>query len=362
MPPRALAALLLTVLASLAGCGGDERAGQGRVSATATAVENLRGSERQRALAERARAEPGPLRLYTSLEEDVAKVVGAAFERASGVRVEVFRAKSEELLERVSKEHRAGVAGADVVDTGGPGLVVLDRQGTLAPYDAPGRAQLVPGSRHAGWTVDRFNLFVVSWNTERVAPAQRPRRHADLAAPQWRGRVAMEADDVDWYFGLREHWMRSEGLTAAAAADRFRRIARNSRVVEGHALMDELVGAGEFDAAVSDYSYVVKRAARQGAPVGWRPAVAPVLARPNGIAVVRSTRRPAKALLFVDWLLGPGQEVLAREDVDPARRDLATRPGVPTVPIDPVRFVDGQEEAAEEYGRITRLAGRASAR
>jgi iron(III) transport system substrate-binding protein len=358
MPVRALIALPAALLAVLAGCGGGDRAEEGGVAATAAAVETLRGAKRERALAQRGRAEPGALRFYTSLEEDVAKLVGREFERATAIKVEVFRAKSEELLERVSKEQRAGVGGADVVETGGPGLVVLDRQGTLAPYEPPARAMLVPASAYGGWTVDRFNVFVVSWNTDRVPAAQRPRSHADLAAARWRGRVAMEADDVDWYFGLREHWTGSQGLTDAAATGRFEAIARNARVIEGHALMDELVGAGEFDAAVSDYSYLVEKARQQGAPIGWKPATAPVLARPNGIAVVRGTRRPAKALLFVDWLLGPGQQLLAREKIDPARRDLATRAGVETLRIDPERFVDAQHRAAQEYGRIVRLAGK----
>jgi len=360
MPLLRFIAVPLAALALLGGCADEDEApgGGGATPDVLEEISELSGADRERALEERGREERGALRLYTSLEEDVAAAVGRAFERDTGIKVEVFRGKSEEVLERVSKEVRAGVDGADVVETGGPGLVVLDREDLLLPYDSPVAEELAEDADRGDWTVTRLNVFVASRNTRRVSEDEAPPNHEALADARWRGRLVMEADDSDWYLALRDHWMRSEDLSREEADARFEAIARNARVVEGHSLMDELLASGEFDVAVSDFSYLADGARRKGAPVAWRPPTAPVVSRPNGVALVRGAKRPARAARFVDWLLGPGQDVLAQAGIDAVRRDLVRDPGVEVVEIDPEDFVERQDEAADAYRRILRLAGK----
>lgn len=349
--------LLATLTLATTGCGddgGDAAAGAGPTSTVA----GLTPEERSRKLTEQAKGEQGPLRLYTSIEEEIAKELVEAFERDTGVQVDLFRAKSEQVLERILKEAKADVDGADVVETNGPGLVALSRAGALAPYPVADPGRLADGAGHEDWVTTRFNVFTVSRNTKAVPDAERPRSFEDLADPRWKGRLAMEADDFDWYLTLREHWMQREGLSEDEADARFEAIARNSRVVEGHPFIDELVAAGEFDVAVSNYSYSVELTAGKGAPVAWKPPVAPLVARPNGLAVVKQARRPAKAMLFGDWLLDRGQEVLVERGLDPVRRDLAEDPGVEVVRVDVEDVVDRQDEAVNGYRKILRNAGK----
>ena len=74
--------------------------------------------------------------------------------------------------------------------------------------------------------------------------------------------------------------------------------------------MTQLLSAGEFAVAPDQYQYQVKDAQDDGAPIKNEPFVEPVFPRPQGMALMKTAKHPAAAVLFADWLVGPGQEVL----------------------------------------------------
>src|SRR4051794_4082947 len=216
---RVLLAVVGVVCALVLGsCGGSPSAPQTSSNSTAkptsdaafdkvqAQVEGMTGKERTDKLTELAKAEGGELSLYTSMTSDVEDAVTKAFADDTGIDVSVYRSQSETVLERLSQEAKAGYRGADAVETNGPELFTLNSQRVLAPYAAPARSTLVQGSDYDGWTADRFNKFVISWNTKLVHSGQQPRSWEDLANPKWKGRLEMELSDVDWYKTLWEYW------------------------------------------------------------------------------------------------------------------------------------------------------------
>jgi len=74
------------------------------------------GPDRARRILEGAKRE-GEMSLYTSLTAATAAKVKADFERRFGVRINLWRASSEAILQRVTSEARAGRADFDVVET-----------------------------------------------------------------------------------------------------------------------------------------------------------------------------------------------------------------------------------------------------
>lgn len=62
-------------------------------------------------------------------------------------------------------------------------------------YKSAYRDALRPEGQLDGRTVDRFNAFVVDWNTEKVASSEIPDDIPDFADPKWDGRVALEIGD-----------------------------------------------------------------------------------------------------------------------------------------------------------------------
>jgi iron(III) transport system substrate-binding protein len=161
---------------------------------------------------------------------------------------------------------------------------------------------------------------------------------------------------MDFARTLIEHWV-SEGDSFEEAEERFAAIARNARFVDGHTLQGELLASGEFDAAAGAYAYVIDIAAGEGAPVAWRPAVAPTVTRPNGPGVLKGAPHPAAAALFIDWFTGPGQDELRRLGLEPARGGLVDDAGVESVAVDLDAFLAEQEEWQERYDRYIALGG-----
>ena len=65
--------------------------------------ENLKGQERRDTLLKDAKAE-GEVTLYTSMTSDVAGVVTKAFTDQTGIKVNLYRADSETVLQRILQE------------------------------------------------------------------------------------------------------------------------------------------------------------------------------------------------------------------------------------------------------------------
>jgi iron(III) transport system substrate-binding protein len=349
----ALAAAAVLVLSAACG-GGDEGAEPERsLEDVVAAVEGLSGPERTQKLEELAAAEGGELSLYTSMTSGHDAAIAEAFEDAHGVSVAIYRSSTEGVTQRLLEEHDAGFRGADVVESNGGTMTFLAQREMLAAYDSPSRAGLVDGTLQDGWTESRSNTFVVSWNTDLVAPGERPRSWEDLADPKWRGKLAIEAGDADWYMALRNHWL-AEGKSEQEADDLFAAIARNSVVFKGHSLLAQLLAAGEFHVVATNYLHIVKGSIEEGAPVAWEPPVEPVVTRPEGVAVLRSARRPAASLLFVDWLLSDGQEVIEELGRDPARKDLVATGTAEAIEVDTDAFVADEEQWLERFERLLR--------
>jgi iron(III) transport system substrate-binding protein len=350
------ASLLIAVLAAflLASCGGSSNGGGGKgdFEKVFSNLNGLAGKERTRELLKLAKREHGKLELYTSLPNEAAAGLGKAFEERYGIPVSVYRGTGEVVLQRVQEETKAKHRGADVIDTNAQGLQGLADQGSLVAYRSPSVSDLLGGSYHSDWTTDRFNKFVVSWNTKRVPRGERPRSWEDLADPRWRGKLVMELGDFDWYKTLWEYWVNKKGKSKAEADRLFEAMARHASVVKGHQLMAQLLGTGEYSVAASNYSYQVDEAIGKGAPIAWKPVVEPVISRPQAVGLVRSARHPASAALFVDWLLSDGQGVMAKYFVDPVRRDLAARSTTREIRVDVNSVVAHRDEWMQRYDRL----------
>jgi iron(III) transport system substrate-binding protein len=352
--------VVIAFAAVAAGCGSSPTAE--RAPATSNTgfekvvaqVKGLSAEQRLDKLAKLSEQEGGKLSLYTSLTSDVEDAVASAFEDEYGVDVSVYRSDSETVLKRLSEEHRAKFRGADVVETNGPELFNLNGEGVLVDYKPAAAPTLVDGSDFEGWTATRFNKFVVSWNTKLIKEGQQPKSWEDLADPRFDGKLALELGDVEWYKTLFE-WFRKNGKSEAETNKLFEDMARGGTIIKGHTVMGELMAAGEAQVEASNYSYLVQQLQDKGAPVAWKPTVEPVVSRPNGVGLVSGAHHPATALLFVEWLLGDGQKVLAQERLDPARKDLATAKGAEEIRVDLPGLIAKQDEWTDRYEKLTRL-------
>src|SRR3982750_3873427 len=151
--------------------------------------------------------------LYTSLAPTESGPLAQAFEKKTGIKGEVWRALSEKVVQRALTEARARRHGVDVIETNGPEMEMLAREGLFAELKSPHLADLPPAAipKHRQWIPDRLNFFVVGFNTQKVRRDELPKDYRGFLDPKWKGRLGIEATDSEWMATLVKRWGEEEG-------------------------------------------------------------------------------------------------------------------------------------------------------
>ena len=356
-------ALVLGAALMVTGCGGSPTSSQGNkddAKSSASKAEKLykeisalSGKERRDKLVALAQEE-GEFDLYTSMTSEVADSVTEAFSDEFDVDVNLYRAGSETVLQRILQEQKANYAGNDAVESNANEMFALNQEKLLAEYAGERRDMVPDAGRFEGWTATRFNLFAPSWNTKLVKKGEEPKSWEDLADPKWDGKLSMELGDYDWYLTLSGYW-KEQGKSQAEIDKLFADMAAGAKIVKGHTVQGELMSAGQFAVTASNYSYLVEQAKRSGAPLEYQPFVEPVIARPNGIGLMKTAKHPAAAMLFADWLLEEGQKILVDEGLTPSiPEDAAEDPlaGLEVIPVDVKTLTEAGKEWSDKYDKV----------
>ena len=315
--------------------------------AAQTSLATYAGADRMQRLVEGAKRE-GEVVIYTSAPADDMKALTDAFERTYGIRTKVWRASSEKVLQRTLAEARNGRFDVDVVETNGPEMEALAREKVLQPVRSPSHADLVPQAvfAHGAWVGSRLNVFVVAYNTNLVRRDELPKDWRGLRDPRWKGRLGIEASDIDWFATVVSTLGdEQEGIAL------FRDIVKTNgiSVRRGHTLLAQLVAAGEVPLALTVYNNKAEQLKQQGAPIDWF-VLDPAVARANGVGVVTRPRNAHAALLFYEFEIGEeGQRLLATRDFVPASRRIETM-----LNRIPFRFVDVRA-ALDDYAKWEKL-------
>src|SRR5690348_15761504 len=114
------ALLLCSALPALAQAGGS----------TTAEIAGYTGADRAERLAAGAKRE-GTVTIYTSARVDDMALLGAAFEKKYGVKLRVWRASSENVVQRGVTEARGGRFDADAFETDAPAMEALHRENLL---------------------------------------------------------------------------------------------------------------------------------------------------------------------------------------------------------------------------------------
>jgi iron(III) transport system substrate-binding protein len=311
---RVLAGALGAALWPVAGLG------QGREAANRT-IYLYRGADRDKRVLEGAKREREVV-MYTSLNLKDSVPITEAFEKKTGVKVQLWRASSEKVLQRAVAEARAGRFACDVLETNGPEMEAMHREKLLEEFYSPHFADLPEAAfpKHRHYVADRFNFFTIAYNTKLVKGDEVPDSYEDLLHPRFAGRVGIEASDVDWFGAMVKAMGEKKGL------DFFRKLAAaKPEIRTGHTLMAELVVSGEIPIAATIYNHNAERLVVKGAPIRWK-ALKPTFGRPNAIGVTRRAPHPHAALLFADFMLSrEGQTLIKERNRVPASRMVDTQ-------------------------------------
>jgi iron(III) transport system substrate-binding protein len=318
------------------------------------AVMKLQGEARTRALIDGARKE-GDILAYHSTQTEDLRPVFDAFSAKYGVKVRNWRSSSENVVQRVIAETRAGKNEVDFIENNSPEMEALRREKMLRRMDSPHFADLRPGTlgSHQEYATSTMDVFVLAYNTEKVKREELPKTYEALLDPRWKGRLGIEAEDQAWFGTLLASLGEDKG------AKLFRDIVGTNgiSVRKGHTLLANLVASGEVALALTVYNYKPPQLKAKGGSIDWF-VLSPAIAQLHAVAVHNKAPHPHAAALLFDFFLNEGQAILASRSFVPANSKVASPMGdTPIKFIDPSEAIDKQDKWLKLFeDNITRRA------
>jgi iron(III) transport system substrate-binding protein len=268
--------------------------------------------------------EGGVVNVYSSLSSFVtAPLMKLWAQTFPDVKLNFYRGASEDVSARFVNESRANASnGADVVESNGTTMLIFQHdKNLLVPFHTdPWEKQIPKVDQFDTFTADRLEMFAVAWNKNLVSDP--PKSFQDLADPKWKGKLAMEPTDADWYAALDEYFttQATPKMTQAAFEDMMKKIAANSQLISGHSNEASALAAGQVSVVVTGHAQSMEQLMAKNAPIAFGPPfVTPVIQRPQGMGISYQAPHPAAAILFYDFLISPvGQKMLRDNGVLPA--------------------------------------------
>ena len=306
------------------------------------------GADREAKLVAEAKRE-GEITIYHAYPA-LTKVIDA-FGKKYGIKVNTWRSGSEAIGQRLTTEARAGRHEVDIVQNNAPENEFAHREKLLQEVRSPYQADLIPQAvpAHHEWAGITLDVWIAAYNTNKVKKEDLPKSYADLQDPKWKGKLGVEADDYGWFGALMSELGEAQGTKI------FNNITATNgiSVRKGHSLLGTLVASGDVPLALTIYDWNPPQLKdKGGAPIeGFY--ISPVIAQPSTIAMLKGAPHPAAALLFYDFMLSEGQQMLAKIHYTVTSKKLPSRlAGVQVKYIDPGKAIDNQGKWLKQYDEI----------
>jgi len=291
--------VLILGLFSASACGA-----AAKKPATVAELALYRGSDRQQILEEGAKKE-GTLVFYTSgiLTQAVRPVADSFQKKYPFVKVEIWRAESQQLVPRVLEETKAGRQGCDVIENTQNGYLVMQEQsGIFQSFYSPNLAfidddAITKGPGGAAWRAGfRESGHSIGYNTKLLAKENLPKSYRDLLDPKWKGKVALAGSEngVSFVGNMLDTF--GEDFVKRLAALNY-----DVHMVSARAILDMIIN-GEYLLSPTITDAHVTESKQKGAPVEWVP-LDPVHVNVGQISLANQARHPHAAMLFIDYEL-----------------------------------------------------------
>lgn len=268
----------------------------------------------------KARAEKRVVVYNTTTVPDMQRIIEGFRKTYPFLEVDSFRTTGERLIQKILTEIRAGRYLADVYIISGLQMWLLKDGGHLLAYPSPEREGVRKAFKDSAglWTGIYFNLEVVGYNTRLTVPQELPKKWDDLLEPKWKGRIALEIEDIPWFVSILQIMGEEKGLDFA------RRLAKQEpQIRRGHTLITQLVAAGEIPLALTVRVGIAETLKTKGAPLDWT-AVEPIAPNPPvSVAMAKNGPHPNAGALFIDFVLSrEGQTIIRSLNRNPTRGDV----------------------------------------
>lgn len=267
----------------------------------------------------------GTVVLYTSFNaEELDPVIKVFNKRYSEIKVDYFRANSEDVAIKALNEFRGNSFLVDVIETNDVDIVNLWSAGVLAQYKSPELKAYPAGAADPEnyFTASRLNLVVIAYNTNLVKKEDAPKKLEDLLDPKWANRkIAVEASD----FPLMAYTAKVMG-DAKSLEFWTKLAAQKPGIVTGHTELANFLSAGEYYVTPTVYAHRIESQKGKKEPVEW-VKTDPAYAFPLDVSITKKAPHPNAARVWYDWFLSQeGQQAIADIGRFPVRPGVKTKP------------------------------------
>jgi iron(III) transport system substrate-binding protein len=307
-----------------------------------------------------ARANPtvkGDLVLYTSqLLQDAQQTV-AAFEQAHpNVKVRWVRDGTTQLLTKLRAEFAAGAPQPDVLLIADAlAMAGLKREGRLQPYKVAAFDGFPASLREAGgyWYGTKLITTGLAWNS---AAKMTPKRWWDLQKPEALGQIDMPSP---LYSGAAMVMLEAFTQHPDLGWAYYDMLARQKTIAQGGngGVFKNVSSGAKLYAVLVDFLAI--RAAQKGAPIRFVFPEEGVSAVTEPVAILQTARNVEAARAFVDFTLSvPGQELVSKQGMMPARAGITPPPGFPNLGsfkllnVDADRALDALEADKKRFSNL----------
>jgi iron(III) transport system substrate-binding protein len=245
----------------------------------------------------------GTVVFYTATDVTVAEKLAATFEQEyPGIKVQVERAGSERVFQRIGQEYTTGIYNADVIETSDAvHFLMFKREGWLAPA--------VPKEVATSWPQEerdpdglyaayRAHLSVIAYRTDQVKPEDAPKSFADLLDPKWKGKLVKAHPGYSGTIMTATH-----ALSKALGWEYFEKLAQQDVMqVQSSTEPPKKLAQGERSVQADGNEYNVFRLKEDGVPIEIVYAAEGTPLVVGNAAILKNAPHPNAAKLFYAYL------------------------------------------------------------
>jgi len=250
------------------------------------------------------------VRIYTGRHYDL-ETAFVQFGEETGISVEFLPGSDAELRERIAAEGEETQADIYLtVDAGN--LAIATEQGIFAPIDSPELEAAIPESLRdpdGNWFGLTVRARTLVYHPDRVSAGAMPTTYADLAEPEWAGRVCLR-DSSNVYTqslvaSLIAHHGEEEALRIVSGW------ADNAEILNNDILILESIADGLCDVGITNHYYLARLLEDDPdfpVKLAWADQDGfGVHVNISGGGVTRYADDPELAVQLLEWLATDGQ-------------------------------------------------------
>ena len=327
--------------------------GQGSKPRTLDELVTYTAPDRQQILLAGAKAE-GKVVWYTSLSGNYKEIVDAFKKKYPEIQIEVYRAGSSDVAQRLLSEAQAGRYLADAMETTPGALMLLRDKGILKAFTSPELAKYPEEAKtkaDAGrvyWVTDREAYLGFGYNTKLISPNQVPKNYHDLLRPEFKSMLAVTTESSS---------ARVIGTMIKSKGEEYVKKLKDQdiRLFKLASLgFLNLMMAGEIAGSPAVFQNQVIVAKEKSAPIDWVPLDL-VPANAGGSAVIANAPHPHAALLLTDFVIGAdGQKLMEQFKYGVAWKQYPFKREYPERDMSTSQYQDAEEKWSQLLRSITR--------